>query len=225
MDNQQGPTVEHRELCSMLCGGLDGRGLWGRMDTCVCMAESFCCSLEAITTSLTGYTPIQNKKFKVWEEFSHKFFKVFFILLFSSGTSFTFLLVCSMIPYRSPRLYSFLFIPFLGSGLPRWLSSKESDCNAGAAGRCRFDLWVRKIPWRRERLPTPAWEIPWTEEPGGLQSMRSQWIRHDWTTHTHIFSEVCSPWILLPTYPHLPPFLTSYFKVQFPRLQSWFSII
>ena len=26
MDNQQGPTVQHRELCSMLCDGLDGRG-------------------------------------------------------------------------------------------------------------------------------------------------------------------------------------------------------
>ena len=24
-----------------------------------------------------------------------------------------------------------------------------------------------------------AWEIPWTEEPGELQSMRSQRIRHD----------------------------------------------
>ena len=24
-----------------------------------------------------------------------------------------------------------------------------------------------------------AWEIPWTEEPGGLQSMRSQRVRHD----------------------------------------------
>ena len=23
-----------------------------------------------------------------------------------------------------------------------------------------------------------AWEIPWTEEPGGLQSMRSQRVRH-----------------------------------------------
>ena len=32
MDNQQGPTVEHRELCSVLCGSLDGRGVWGRMD-------------------------------------------------------------------------------------------------------------------------------------------------------------------------------------------------
>ena len=24
-----------------------------------------------------------------------------------------------------------------------------------------------------------AWEIPWTEEPGGVQSMGSQGIRHD----------------------------------------------
>ena len=26
---------------------------------------------------------------------------------------------------------------------------------------------------------TPAWKIPWTEEPGGLQSMGSQGVRHD----------------------------------------------
>ena len=25
----------------------------------------------------------------------------------------------------------------------------------------------------------PAWRIPWTEEPGGLQSMRLQRVRHD----------------------------------------------
>ena len=25
----------------------------------------------------------------------------------------------------------------------------------------------------------PAWEIPWTEEPGGIQSMGSQRVRHD----------------------------------------------
>ena len=28
-----GPTVQHMELCSMLCGSLDGRGVWQRMDT------------------------------------------------------------------------------------------------------------------------------------------------------------------------------------------------
>ena len=33
-------------------------------------------------------------------------------------------------------------------GLPQWLSGKESACNAGAAGRCRFNPWVRKILWR-----------------------------------------------------------------------------
>ena len=25
----------------------------------------------------------------------------------------------------------------------------------------------------------PAWRIPWTEEPGGLQSIESQRVRHD----------------------------------------------
>ena len=29
-----------------------------------------------------------------------------------------------------------------------------------------------------------AWEIPWTEKPGGLQSMGSQRVRHD-GAHTH----------------------------------------
>ena len=30
----------------------------GRMDTCICMAESLCCAPETITTLLIGYTPI-----------------------------------------------------------------------------------------------------------------------------------------------------------------------
>ena len=34
----------------MLCGSLDGRGVWGRMDTCIRMAETLHCSPEAITT-------------------------------------------------------------------------------------------------------------------------------------------------------------------------------
>ena len=33
MDNQQGPTIQHRELCSMSCGSLGGRGVWGKTDT------------------------------------------------------------------------------------------------------------------------------------------------------------------------------------------------
>ena len=31
-----------------------------------------------------------------------------------------------------------------------------------------------------------AWRIPWTEEPGGLQSMGLQRVGHDWATNTCI---------------------------------------
>ena len=37
----------------------------------------------------------------------------------------------------------------------------------------------------------PAWEIPWTEEPGGLQSMRLQSVRHDLATKQHGFFSFC----------------------------------
>ena len=45
-----------------------------------------------------------------------------------------------------------------------------------------FDPWVGKIPWRRAWQTTPVFwpgESPWTGEPGRLQSLGSQRIRHD----------------------------------------------
>ena len=35
---------------------------------------------------------------------------------------------------------------------------------------------------------TLAWKIPWTEEPGGLQSMGSLRVRHDWSTSLSLFT-------------------------------------
>ena len=35
---------------------------------------------------------------------------------------------------------------------------------------------------------TLAWKIPWTEEPGRLQSMGSQRVRHDWVTSLSLFT-------------------------------------
>ena len=35
---------------------------------------------------------------------------------------------------------------------------------------------------------TLAWKIPWTEEPGRLQSMGSLWVRHDWAASLSHFS-------------------------------------
>ena len=50
------------ELCTVLCGSLDGRGVWGRMDTCIYMTGSLLYSPETITTLLIGYTATQMEK-------------------------------------------------------------------------------------------------------------------------------------------------------------------
>ena len=50
--------------------------------------------------------------------------------------------------------------------------------------RYRFNLWVRKIPWRRAWQPTPVFmpgEIPWTNEPGRVLSIESRRVGCDWS--------------------------------------------
>ena len=49
-----------------------------------------------------------------------------------------------------------------------------------------WETWVRSLsqedPLENEiatHSSILAWRIPWTEEPGGLQSMESQRVRHD----------------------------------------------
>ena len=58
-----------------------------------------------------------------------------------------------------------------------------------------------------------AWRIPWTEEPGGLQSMGLQSVRHDWVTkHTH-------------THTHTPPLMCSFVLASLilqTNLYSWY---
>ena len=65
-----------------------------------------------------------------------------------------------------------------------------------------FDSSVGKIPWRRKKATRSsilAWRIPWTEEPGELQSMGSQRVRHDWAINTYTQSHV--EWEERLTYP------------------------
>ena len=62
-------------------------------------------------------------------------------------------------------------------------SGREPACQCRRHKRCGFDPWVRKIPRRRAWLPHSSilvWRIPWTEKPGGLQSIGLQRVRHDW---------------------------------------------
>ena len=53
--NLEGPTVWHMKLCSVLCGSLNGMGLGGGVDACICMAKSLHCSPDAITTLFVNH--------------------------------------------------------------------------------------------------------------------------------------------------------------------------
>ena len=53
---------------------------------------------------------------------------------------------------------------------------KNSPANAGDR-RCGFNPWVRKIPL--EEGMAALWRIPWTEESGGLQFIKSQKVGHN----------------------------------------------
>ena len=74
---------------------------------------------------------------------------------------------------------------------PWWLRWICLQC-----GRLGFDPWVGKIPLEKSMATHSsvlAWTIPWTEEPGRLQSVGSQRVRHNWAASTFIFFASHSP--------------------------------
>ena len=87
------------------------------------------------------------------------------------------------------------------SGLPNWLSSKESR-------QCRKQIW--SLGWedtQKEEMATHssilAWEIPWTEESDGLQSQRAG--QAEWAHTYNKGNQLCIYICLLPPGPLSPP--------------------
>ena len=87
-------------------------------------------------------------------------------------------------------LYNIVPLVSMRGILPGWLSSKESACNAGG----RQEMQVQFLGWGdplEKEMATHfsilARKMAWTEEPGGLRSMRLQRVRHSYT-HVHIHS-------------------------------------
>ena len=69
-------------------------------------------------------------------------------------------------------------------GFPGGASSKEPTWQCRRYKRCGFNPWVGKTPLEKDMATHSsilAWRIPWTEEPGGLQSIVSQGVRHNWS--------------------------------------------
>ena len=92
------------------------------------------------------------------------------------------------IPWRKAWQPTPVFLP-----CDPWTGSQELEASLVAQRvkiclHCRrpgFNPWVGKIPWRREvatHCKILAWRIPWTEEPGRLQSLGLQRVGHDWAT-------------------------------------------
>ena len=58
---------------------------------------------------------------------------------------------------RFPEFCELLYqITWTPGGVPDGTSGKEPACQCRRCKRRRFDPWIRKIPWRRARQPTPV---------------------------------------------------------------------
>ena len=76
------------------------------------------------------------------------------------------------------------------------------------------ETWVRPLgqedPLENEMATCSSiltWEISWTEEPGRLQSMGSQRVRHDWATS---LTSLTSVYMLIATSPFILPLPLSF---------------
>ena len=59
--------------------------------------------------------------------------------------------------------------------------------------QCILDYFCQHLAPPIEKAMAPhssalAWRIPWTEEPGSLQSMGLLWVRHNWETSLSLFT-------------------------------------
>ena len=95
---------------------------------------------------------------------------------------------------------------FSKPGLPLWLSWSRIRLQCGRPG---FDPWIGKIPWRRERLPTPGFL------PGPFRGPRSRFmgsqsqtqLSNYHCTHFHVRSclQICgNPYFLIIKIERLP---------------------
>ena len=93
----------------------------------------------------------------------------------------------------------------LPSHSPGDLDGKESACNTGdirdlgsitGLGRCSGE--------GNDRRSILAWRTPWTEEPGGLQSIESQRFEPNWAANTNMHTVFIPPSSLpAPKFPFL----------------------
>ena len=153
--------------------------------------------------AISNYVPKATNKHKnafsvLQKKINCQWFDVFIILTISSQISPTLF-------NKGKRLRILFTLKLLTSEVVELIAFRFSPCKAyhGASLVAQMvknlpatqETWVQFLgpgdPLEKGMAPHSsilAWRIPWTEEPGGLQSMRSQRVRHDWATNTFTFS-------------------------------------
>ena len=105
-------------------------------------------------------------------------------------------------------------------GLPRWCQWKRARLPV----QKMRETWIQSLGWKdplevgmATHSSILAWRIPWTEEPGGLQSTGSQRGGHNTAEQTHIIMAWSSGW---PAPIQKPPKVTSLEQKMLPVLSS-----
>ena len=92
-------------------------------------------------------------------------------------------LQCCVNFWCTTKRFNYIYIYFFGfpgGSVVKNLPAKQKNMG--------LDPWVGKIPLEEAMATHPSildWRDPWAEEPGGLQSMGSHRVRHDWAIHHH----------------------------------------
>ena len=98
--------------------------------------------------------------------------------------------IASCFPNHTPHN---CYIPYVSSWIVlNCVPPKDLGFPGGSEFTCNAETQVQSLG-REELLEKGiathssvlAWRIPWTKEPGGLQSMGSQRVRHNWAIKTH----------------------------------------
>ena len=97
------------------------------------------------------------------------------------------------------------------SGLPWWLSGKESTCQCRRCRRYRFDPWVQKILWRRKWQPTPVFL------PGEFHGQRSLQATVHWVTKSQTWLKQLST----HTLDHLTCLLRNLYAAHEATVRIW----
>ena len=82
------------------------------------------------------------------------------------------------------------FFPTTPPGKPCYLHDFGKFFNASVFQSAKWNI----------NSSTLAWRIPWTEEPGGLQSMGLLRVRHDWATSLSLFTHWRRKWQPTPVF-------------------------